>query len=68
MDFDDIFDDDLDIMEIVEFGFPRQIHIRFNSYEEMCDLAFFRRFRLYKTTTRYLLALIQNRLEYSNDL
>lgn len=68
MDFEDIFDDDLDILEILEFGFPRQLYIRYNPYEDLSDLTLFKRFRLYKATTRYLLSLIQDRLENPNEM
>ncbi|KAJ8981059.1 hypothetical protein NQ317_018032 [Molorchus minor] len=47
---DDIFEDDLDLLEIIEFGFPRQM------------------FRLYKDTAQHLLILIEDDLQYPNNL
>ncbi|KAJ8915514.1 hypothetical protein NQ315_012395 [Exocentrus adspersus] len=67
-DDDDIFEDDLDVLEIIEFGFPRQVYRRSNPFENLSELEFFKRYRLYKNTVRYLLTLIQEELEYPNNL
>lgn len=66
-DGEDIFDDDLDLLEILEDGFPRRLHHRRNYYEEMDDYAFFRKFRLYKETVLNILEQIEHLLEYPDD-
>ena len=69
-DIDDDFfiNDDLDILDIIEFGFPRKVYERKNNFEELDNLTFFRRFRLMKVTVLHLLALIEGDLEYDNNL
>lgn len=68
MDFDDeeLFQDLLD-MEIIDFGFPRKIYNRSNCFDDLDNLTFFRRFRLYKETALHLLTLIEDDLEYPNN-
>ncbi|KAJ8974994.1 hypothetical protein NQ317_013493 [Molorchus minor] len=73
MDFEDFdeelfINDDLDILDIVEFGFPRKVYERKNAFDELDDLSFFRRFRLTKNTILYLLEMIEDHLEYDNNL
>lgn len=69
MDVEDIFlEDDIDILDIIDFGFPRQIYNRPNYIEDMDDLSFFRRFRLTKPATMSLLERVEDQLEYENDL
>ncbi|KAI4455387.1 hypothetical protein MML48_9g00011346 [Holotrichia oblita] len=70
MDFEDedIFEDDMDILEIIDFGFPRTIYTRNNYFQLLDDYTFFRRFRLYKETVYHLLTLIEHELEYPNDV
>lgn len=66
---DEIFiEDDVDILNIIDFGFPRRLNVRRNYIDDMDDLSFFRRFRLTKPATISLLELIENNLEYDNDL
>lgn len=60
----DFFDDESDILEIIEFGFPRQIYTRTNHFEELDDLSFYRRYRLTKKTVLYVLDLIEDKLTY----
>ncbi|KAK4872749.1 hypothetical protein RN001_014778 [Aquatica leii] len=62
-----ILEDDLDVLDIIEFGFPRHLYIRPNYIEEMDDLSFYRRFRLTKPTTISLLEMIEVQLEFDND-
>ncbi|KAK5639733.1 hypothetical protein RI129_010544 [Pyrocoelia pectoralis] len=62
-----ILEDDVDILDIIEFGFPRRLYIRPNYIEEMDDLSFYRRFRLTKPTTISLLEIIEVQLEFDND-
>ncbi|KAJ8954814.1 hypothetical protein NQ317_009290 [Molorchus minor] len=61
-------EDDLDILNIIEFGFPRRIYQRENPFEMMDDLSFYRRFRLHKETVLHLLQQIEHNLEFDNDL
>ncbi|KAK5638457.1 hypothetical protein RI129_012752 [Pyrocoelia pectoralis] len=61
-------DDDLDILDIVEFGFPRKIYNRTNHFEDLDNLTFFKRFRLTKNTVLHLLELIEVDFEYDNNL
>jgi hypothetical protein len=66
---DEIFlEDDQDILDIIAFGFPRQLVIRPNYIQDMDDLSFFRRFRLTKETSIFVLSLIEDQLEFTNDL
>lgn len=66
---DEIFvEDDSDILDIIEFGFPRRLFIRSNYFEEISDMAFFRRFRLTKPTVLSILEMIEPELEFNNDM
>lgn len=66
---DDVFiNDDLDILDIIDFGYPRKIYDRKNNFEELDNLTFFKRFRLMKNTVLHLLELIERDLEYDNNL
>lgn len=66
---DDVFlNDDLDILDIIDFGYPRKIYDRKNNFEELDNLTFFKRFRLMKNTVLHLLELIEQDLEYDNNL
>ena len=46
----DAFDDDVEVVDIMEYGFPRQIQNRNDLFHSYDDLSFFRRFRLTKET------------------
>lgn len=65
---EDIFEDDFEILDIIDFGFPRNINIRSNHFEDLDNLTFFRRFRLYKETVLHLLTPIEDDLEFPNDM
>lgn len=67
---DDLFweGDDLDIVDIIDNGFPRRINQRAEYYFTMDDLGFFRRFRLTKPTVLNLLNQIQDVLTFDNNL
>lgn len=67
-DENDIFNDDLDILEIIEYGFPRKIYERSDHFHTMDNLTFFRRYRLYKETVLHVLALIEEYLEFPSDM
>ncbi|KAJ8912434.1 hypothetical protein NQ315_006100, partial [Exocentrus adspersus] len=63
-----IVEDDIDIIDIIDFGFPRRFFNRSNYIEEMDDMSFFRRFRLTKPTVIAVLELLEDQLEFDNDL
>jgi hypothetical protein len=64
---EDIFEDDLEILDIIDFGFPRQIYNSANHFVNLDKLSSFRRFRFTKNTTLALLELIEEELEFSSD-
>lgn len=63
----DMFEDDLEMLELVDVGFPRQIMIRNDHFNNMSELDFFRRFRLTKKTTVQVLEKIEQHLEYAHN-
>lgn len=63
----DIFDDDLEIFEIVNHGFPRQLYRRADHIQSLDNLSFFKRFRLNKETVRNILEQIEHTLEFPYD-
>jgi hypothetical protein len=46
-----MFDDNFEIIEIIEFGVPRQVHVRNNHFYGFDDKSFFKRFRLISIRT-----------------
>lgn len=68
MSDEDLFEDDLDILDILEHGFPRRIYERSQHFHTMDNMTFFRRFRLTKETVLELLEMIEEDLEYENDV
>ncbi|XP_023312227.1 putative nuclease HARBI1 [Anoplophora glabripennis] len=68
VEYEDIFDDDLEIIEIIENGFPRHVNQRKNYFYEMDDYTFFRKFRLYKETVVNVLEQIDHELEYPYNI
>lgn len=66
---DEIFiEDDQDILDIINFGFPRRRYERTDYFNTMNNMSFFRRFRLTKPSVLQLLELIEDELEFENDL
>lgn len=67
---DDAFllDDDLDVLDIIDIGFPRRFYNREDFFETMDNMSFFRRFRLRKPTVLQVLEHIEPLLEFDNDL
>ncbi|KAK5648276.1 hypothetical protein RI129_003168 [Pyrocoelia pectoralis] len=63
----DIFEDDLDLLEIIDYGFPRMNYTRSNYFHEMDEFNFYRRFRLTKQCCLNILPLIEETLEYPNN-
>ncbi|CAG9773144.1 unnamed protein product [Ceutorhynchus assimilis] len=68
IDYEDIFDDDLEILEIIQNGIPRRVIQRKNHFNEMSPYTFFRKFRLYKDTALRVLEQIEPELEYPNNM
>lgn len=65
---DELFvEDDIDVLDIIDFGFPRQIYNRSNYFETMDDMSFYRRFRLTKPVVFRLLEEIEDALEFPED-
>ncbi|KAJ8912531.1 hypothetical protein NQ315_014475 [Exocentrus adspersus] len=65
---DMLYDDDLDIQDIIQNGFPRRRIERTDYFETMDDYGFFRRFRLTKPTVAALLEEIEDGLVYNNQI
>lgn len=66
---DDVFlNDDLDAIDVIDFGFPRRNYERSNYFEDMDELSFLRRFRLTKNTVFSILELVEEELEFDNNL
>nr|CAI5847401.1 unnamed protein product [Callosobruchus analis] len=70
MEFEDelFIDDDLDIIDIINFGFPRRAYERSDYFVTMDNFSFFRRFRLTKSTALSFQENIQEEIEFQNDL
>lgn len=67
-DDEDMFGNDAEILEIVDYGFPKRIYLRRNHFEDLDNLTFFQRFRLTKNTVLNILPLIEEKLEYPTDM
>lgn len=63
-----IYDDDLDVLDIIHYDFPRAQIERTEYFHNMDDLSFFRRFRLTKPTVERLLEEIEDQLSYNNHV
>lgn len=70
MEFEDelFLEDDADIFDIINFGFPRQYYQREDHFNSMDDMSFFRRFRLTKPVVLRLIEELEDVLEFPNDL
>lgn len=64
----DIFEDDLDILEVIDYGFPRLRYARSDHFHDMDEFTFYRRFRLTKQTCLYFLIEIEEFIEFPNDM
>ncbi|KAI4469476.1 forkhead box protein [Holotrichia oblita] len=67
-DDDALFGEDLEVLDIIDFGFPRRIYPRSNHFHQMDELTFFQRFRLRKETVLNILINIEDQLEYASDM
>ncbi|XP_050293051.1 putative nuclease HARBI1 [Anthonomus grandis grandis] len=66
---DELFvDDDQEMLDIINFGFPRRNYERSEYFDSMDNFSFFRRFRLTKQTVLNFLSEIEDQIEYNNDL
>lgn len=63
----EFLNDDLDIFDIFEHGFPRRIYLRSNYIGDMDNLTFFKRFRLTKETVQHILPQIEDQLLTDED-
>lgn len=63
----EVFEDDLEVLDLVDAGFPRQIYDRSNYFDNMDNLTFFRRFRLTKPTVLNILEQIEDHLEFPDN-
>ncbi|KAF5308421.1 hypothetical protein FQR65_LT18156 [Abscondita terminalis] len=59
--------DDLELLDLLEDGFPRRVYDRNNYFDEMDNTTFFRRFRLSKPTVLELVGQIEEHLEFPDD-
>ncbi|CAH1366551.1 unnamed protein product, partial [Tenebrio molitor] len=60
--------DDLEEIELIEFGIPRNINIRANHFNSLPDYKFFKKFRLTKESVMKILPLLENQLEFPLDI
>lgn len=63
----DVIEDDVEIIEIIDVGIPRQIYQRVDNFHNLSEWEFFKRFRLQKETVLQVLQEIDNQLEYPYD-
>lgn len=61
-------DDELDVLELIEYGVPRQIYERADYFNQMDNATFRKRFRLSKEAVQQLLLRIEDRLHFPYDL
>lgn len=64
----EFLEDDLDILNIIENGFPRRIYQRANYFEEMDELTSFKRFRLTKGSVQNILPYIEDQLRMDDGM
>lgn len=48
---DDIFEDDFDVLEVIDIGVRRNIYVRNNAFDTLDEPFFYKQFRLTKQTT-----------------
>ncbi|KAJ8927985.1 hypothetical protein NQ314_008158 [Rhamnusium bicolor] len=60
--------DDIDEVELIEFGIPRNILVRQDHCNSLPDYKFFKKFRLRKETVMFLLPFLEDRLEFPSDM
>lgn len=60
-------DNDLEVIDFIQNGLPRQIYTRMSYFDILDDVAFRKRFRLSRPATLRLLELIEHRLEFPYD-
>jgi hypothetical protein len=67
IEFEIVEDDDLEVLDFIENGLPRQIYARQHYFENLDEGTFRRRFRLTKNCVYQLLTMIEDQLEYTTD-
>ncbi|KAK4881725.1 hypothetical protein RN001_005044 [Aquatica leii] len=60
--------DDIDELELIEFGVPRNIIVRQDYFVTLPDYKFFKKFRLQKDTVLFLLPFIEEQLQFPSDI
>jgi hypothetical protein len=66
-DFDDFLEDELYILEIIDFGFPRFQYTRSDHFHGLDKLTFYSRFNLIKASVLHFLILIEEEIEFPAD-
>jgi hypothetical protein len=66
-DFDDFLEDDLDILEIIDFGFPRFQYTKSGRFHKLDEFRFYSRFRLTKASALHFFILIEEEIEFPNQ-
>lgn len=61
-------DDELDELNLIFFGVPRQVYQRADYFHTFDEHTFFRRFRVTKSTALLILNLIEAEIEYPYDV
>ncbi|KAJ8914128.1 hypothetical protein NQ315_016205 [Exocentrus adspersus] len=59
---------DVEEVELIEFGLPRQVYIRIDYFDVLDEASFRRRFRLSRECVHHLLAQIEHMLEFPHNL
>lgn len=67
-EIDFLDDDDIEVLDLIEYGIPRQIYERNNYFHMLDEAGFYKRFRLSRPCVlNTVLPLIEHRLEYPYD-
>lgn len=68
LEANELLEDDFEIIDVINYGFPRRVYNRADFFGELDDLTFLRRFRLSRATVYQILVRIEDQLEYEHDL
>jgi hypothetical protein len=60
---EDLFADDLDILDIIDNGFPRRRRVRSEIFNSLDEYTLFKRFRFTKETTLHFYEFIEDELD-----
>nr|CAI5831652.1 unnamed protein product [Callosobruchus analis] len=61
-------DDEIDELNLILYGLPRQVNERVDNFDKFDEFNFFRRFRVTKAAAVYILSLIEAEIEYPYDI